>query len=203
MLAEAVGSDAYRRRFRFRRILAAALFTLAGPDLAGPARAVMLDGGWQLPARPPDVPFVPTPDEVIPTMLDLARVTGDDVVFDLGSGDGRILIAAAQRFGARGVGIEIDPVRVREARDRARAGGVDYLITFREQDFFDADISDATVVMLYLMPRVNLQLRPRLLAELRPGTRIVSHTFDMGDWTPAESRYVRGRPVHLWIVPPR
>jgi SAM-dependent methyltransferase len=155
----------------------------------------------QLAARPPDVPFVVTPPEVVTAMLDLAAVGPTDVLYDLGSGDGRIPIAAAQRFGIRAVGIDIDPLRIREARERARAGGVEYLVSFHEGDMFEADLRAATVVTLYLLPRINQRLRPKLLAELAPGARIVSHRYDMGDWAPAATRYVGGRGVFLWIVP--
>lgn len=158
----------------------------------------------QLPSRPPDVPFVTTPPDVVAAMLELAGVGPADVLYDLGSGDGRIPIAAAQRFGIRAVGIEIDPARVKEARERARGGGVDYLAAFRQDDMFTADIGEATVVTMYLMPRINAQLAPKLLAELRPGTRVVTHRYEMGgDWRPVATRHVGGRGVFLYVVPER
>jgi SAM-dependent methyltransferase len=150
-----------------------------------------------------DVPFVPTPDAVVARMLTLAKVGPKDVVYDLGSGDGRIVITAARKHGARGVGIDIDPERIKEARANARKAGVAGRVEFREGDLFKADISAASVVTLYLLPSVNLQLRPKLLSELKPGTRIVSHGFDMGDWQPAATAKVGGSTVYYWVVPER
>lgn len=154
-----------------------------------------------------DVPYVQTPTEVVVEMLRLARVDRNDVVYDLGSGDGRLVIAAARDFGARGVGIEIDPKLVALSVDAARRAGVGDRVSFREGDLFQADLSDATVVTLYLSTALNLRLRPKLLRELRPGARIVSHTFAMGDWNPARTIRVltSDNPVevYLWVVPPR
>jgi SAM-dependent methyltransferase len=149
-----------------------------------------------------DVPYEPTPPEVVWAMLQLAAVGPDDVVYDLGCGDGRIVIEAA-KLGARGVGVDLDPDRISEARANARATGVEERVTFVEADLFGVDVSPATVVMLYLWPDVNLRLRPRLLAQLRPGARVVSHLHDMGDWRPARTVQPAGRRVHLWIVPER
>ncbi len=153
----------------------------------------------------PHVRYEPTPPEIVRVMLELAEVGPGDTLYDLGSGDGRIVIEAAKR-GARAVGIEIDGELVERARRMAREAGVAPRATFRRQDLFAADFRDATVVTLYLLPEVNLALRPRLLAELAPGTRIVSHSHDMADWTPNESREVadetgRVHRVYLWIVP--
>lgn len=154
---------------------------------------------------PPAVPFVPTPNEVVAEMLDFAGVTADDVVYDLGSGDGRIVIAAARDRGARAVGIEIDAELVARSRRNAAEAGVADRVEFREQDFFEADVRDATVVMLYLLPTVNRRLRPLLLEQLPPGARIVAHDFDMVDWPPHETRSVDGpERTHLllrWTVP--
>jgi SAM-dependent methyltransferase len=150
-----------------------------------------------------DVPYVPTPDQVVNGMLEIAKVGPKDVVYDLGSGDGRIVIAAARKHGARGVGIDIDPDMIKQARENARKAGVAGRVEFREGDLFKADIGEASVVTLYLLPRVNLELRPKLLAELKPGTRIVSHGFDMGDWQPAATRRVGTSTVYYWIVPER
>ncbi len=150
--------------------------------------------------RQPDVIFVPTPPDVVDAMLKLAKVTSNDVVYDLGSGDGRILIAAAKTFGARGVGIDIDPERTREATANARASGVADKVTFRTEDLFTADISPATVVTLYLSPAVNSRLAGKLMKELKPGTRIVSHAFDLGDWKPQQRMTVSGRPIFFWTV---
>ncbi|HYB69969.1 MAG TPA: methyltransferase domain-containing protein [Candidatus Bathyarchaeia archaeon] len=154
-----------------------------------------------------DVPFLVTPPDVVDGMLRLARVTADDLVYDLGSGDGRIVIAAARDFHARAVGIEIDPRLVTNSREYVRRAGVADRASIVQQDLFQADLSPATVVTLYLTREVNLRLRPKLLAELRPGTRVVSFNFDMGDWEPRSMirMDVNGReiPIYLWIVPPR
>jgi SAM-dependent methyltransferase len=150
-----------------------------------------------------DVPYVPTPGPVVDAMLRLAQVKRGDVLYDLGSGDGRIVIAAAKRYGVRGTGIDIDPERIRDANANARRAGVAKQVRFLNQDLFESDFSDATVVTLYLLPRLNMKLRPKLLAELRPGTRIVSHGFDMGDWKPTREVLVRDTTIYLWVVPPR
>lgn len=157
--------------------------------------------------RAPDVGYQPTPMDVVQAMLRLAKVNASDVVYDLGCGDGRIVIAAVRQLGARGVCIDIDPQRIVESRENARVAGVTDRIRFRNEDLFTTDISDATVVMLFLYPDVNLKVRPKLLRELKPGTRIVSHWHDMGDWRPQETMYVRSggseRPLYLWTVPQR
>jgi SAM-dependent methyltransferase len=153
------------------------------------------------PAAPVDVPYVPTPPETVAAMLDVAQVRARDVVYDLGSGDGRIPIAAARR-GARAVGIDIDPRRIAEARENARKAGVEKRVRFIQADLFEQDLSAATVITLYLLPQLNLRLRPTLLA-LAPGTRIVSHGFDMGDWRPDRTITAGGSLVHFWRVPPR
>jgi predicted RNA methylase len=152
------------------------------------------------PPRQPDVVFVPTPADVVDAMLKLAKVTSSDVVYDLGSGDGRIVIAAAKQYGAHGVGIDIDPERTREAAANARASGVGDKVTFRTEDLFMADISPATVVTLYLSPPINSRLAGKLMKELKPGTRIVSHAFDLGSWNPQQRQVVSGRPIFLWTV---
>lgn len=148
-----------------------------------------------------DIHYVPTPPEVVDAMLSLGRVTAADVVYDLGSGDGRIPIEAARRHGARGVGIELDPKLVRLAKAGARQAGVQRQVRFTRADIFKADLSEATVVTLYLSPSINLRLRDKLRRELRPGARIVSHRFDMGDWTPDEERVVGTIRVFLWTIP--
>lgn len=154
--------------------------------------------------REPDVVYVPTPEPVVEAMLELAGVGEDDVLYDLGSGDGRIPIAAAKKFGIRAVGIDIDPVRVREATANAKAAGVSHLVTFRQEDLFQSDFSEATVVTLYLLQSLNQKLRPKLLSDLEPGTRIVSHAFDMGEiWEPEQTREVDSSTIHLWTVPER
>ena len=151
---------------------------------------------------PINTPYVASPPPVVDAMLKLADVTGSDTVYDLGCGDGRIVIAAAQEYGARGVGIDINPARIEEARANARDASVDDRIRFEANDLFDADIHSATVIALYLLPDVNLRLRPRLLRELKPGTRVVSHAFDMGDWKPDKELVVEGEHVYLWTIPP-
>ncbi len=155
----------------------------------------------RLPARTPDIYFVPTRQAVVGEMLRLARVGPDDVVYDLGSGDGRIVVLAAQKYGARGVGIEIDPELVKVAREGAREGEVEDRVSFVEGDLFTADISPATVVMLYLSPGINARLAPKLRRELRPGTRIVSHQFRIATWPPDQTvRAADGTELFLWTV---
>jgi len=166
------------------------------------ARVVL--SGMQQPsaADPPlDAVFLPTPQEVVTAMLRMAHVGPGDVVYDLGSGDGRIVIEAVKEFGAaRGVGIDLDEARNREARENARRAGVSNRVTFVRQNLYDTDLRPATVVTLYMGALVNLKLRPALQAQLKPGSRVVSHVFDMGDWTPDETRQVNGRPVFLWTI---
>jgi trans-aconitate methyltransferase len=154
-------------------------------------------------AQQPDVIFVPTPQDVVDEMLKLAKVGKDDILYDLGSGDGRIPITAAKRFGIRAYGIDIDPQRIQEANENARKNGVTNLVQFRQEDLFKTTFSDATVVTLYLLPDLNVKLRPRLLAELKPGTRIVSHQFDMGTWKPERKVELNGRTIYLWTIPQR
>jgi SAM-dependent methyltransferase len=163
------------------------------------------------PKREPDVPFVPTTEEAVQAMLKLADVKKTDVVYDLGCGDGRIVVAAAKAFGAHAVGIDINPVRIAEARENARKAGVESLVRFEENDLFEADIHEATVVTLFLLSSVNLKLRPKLLQDLKPGTRVVSNTFDMGDWKPekeatvgdSNEEYVSylSKKLFLWTIP--
>jgi len=148
-----------------------------------------------------DVPFVPTPMEVVDVMLQLAELKSGDVLYDLGSGDGRIVIAAARQHGIKGVGVDIDPVRIKEAEENARKAGVTDLAAFRENDLFQEDISKATVVTLYLSPGVNLKLRPKLLKELKPGSRVISHDFSMGNWAPDKEVQVRLSRVFHWVIP--
>jgi len=164
------------------------------------------------PRREPDVVYVPTTEPAVQAMLKLAGVKKTDVVYDLGCGDGRIVIAAAKEYGAHGVGIDINPVRISEAKENAKKAGVEHLVRFEENDLFEADIHEATVVTLFLLPTLNVKLRPKLMADLKPGTRIVSNTFDMGDWkaeketaledSDGEDSYL-SRKFFLWTVPPR
>lgn len=154
------------------------------------------------PAAPPlEVPYIPTPPEVVKRMLQLAGVGPTDVVYDLGSGDGRIVIIAARQFGARAVGVELDPRRIAEATANARHAGVSERVQFLQQDLFLTDLREATVVTLFLTPALNLRLRPKLQRELGPGARVVSHLYDMGDWKPNAVERVQGRPVYRWIIP--
>ena len=151
-----------------------------------------------------DVPYVPTPQNVVDEMLTLANVTKDDVVYDLGCGDGRLVITAVKKFGAkRGFGVDIDPQRIEESNANAKAAGVTDRVTFAVQDLFQTDFKEATVVTLYLLPQVNLKLRPKLLSDLRPGARVVSHSFDMGDWKPDKTLSVNpgGQRLYLWTIP--
>jgi hypothetical protein len=170
-------------------LLAGALFA-AGPAQAGEPRPKL------------DVPYVPSNQPTVEAMLRIANVGPKDFVIDLGSGDGRILITAARDRGARGIGVDIDPQRVTEATENAKAAGVADRVRFTRANLYLTKISEATVVTLYLLPRVNIELRPRLLAELRPGTRVVSHDFDMGDWQPDLRVSVRdGSEVYFWVIP--
>lgn len=156
--------------------------------------------------KEPEVPYVPTHETVVAEMLKVAKVGKNDVLYDLGSGDGRIPITAAKRFGTRGVGVDIDPARITEARENAKKAGVADKVKFMQQDLFETDIKEATVVTLYLLPDVNLRLRPKLLADLKPGTRVVSHNYDMGDWKPLKTITVKvpeEHTIYYWVVPPR
>ena len=151
--------------------------------------------------RRPDVPYEPSTPGIVSAMLKLADVKKGDVVYDLGCGDGRIVIAAARDFGATAVGVDIDPVRTAEARKNARKARVTKRVTFRTEDLFEADIKDATVMMLYLWPEVNLRLRPKLWRDLKPGTRVVSHSHTMGDWKAEKEIEVEGHKIYFWTIP--
>lgn len=148
-----------------------------------------------------DVPFVPTDEDVVEAMLEMANVGPKDVLYDLGCGDGRIVVAAAKEWGTRGIGIDIDPMRIAEAMEYAGWSKVEGFVDFIEDDIFTADFSEATAVTLYLLQSINEQLRPRILTELRPGTRVVSHAFDMGKWKADETRQIGGVNIYKWIVP--
>ena len=179
-------------RFVFVALLLLIFGSTAAPQLA----AQEFDWGEGL-----DVPYVPTPPEIVRSMLQLAGVHKGDVVIDLGCGDGRIVVTAASEFGARGVGYDLNPERIREANENAVKAGVQDRVRFVEKNLFEADIREATVVTLYLLPMVNEKLKPRLLAELKPGTRIVSHSFDMGAWVPDKKIELDGRTIYFWVVP--
>lgn len=183
----------------------AASLTLAPQDSTAQADALLLVQATaateaRQPARKPDIHFVPTPDAVIDEMLTTAKVTKGDLVYDLGCGDGRIVIAAVQR-GARGIGIDLDPKRIEEAEMRAAEAGVADRVKFMEGDIFKADFKDATVIALYLLTTINEKLRPKILAETKPGTRVVSHAFSMGKWEADEYKVVDNKGVYYWVVP--
>jgi precorrin-6B methylase 2 len=181
---------------RFGALPGLAIQLMFGLCIAGAAVA-------DAPTQPPrlDVPFVPTPQAVVDRMLSLAEVKKNDLLYDLGSGDGRIVITAAKRYGAHGVGIDLDPTRIQEARNNARKAGVDKQVTFIAGDLFKADLSKATVVTLYLLDSVNRDLRPQLWKQLKVGTRVVSHAFDMGkEWPPEKTEDVDGRTIYMWTI---
>lgn len=190
--------------FGFCVILAQAVASVYGPGGFGTAtdvaRAQAQESDFE---SKKIVPFVPTPQEVVDGMLETAQVKKGDVVYDLGSGDGRIVITAARKYGVKAVGFEIDPELIKESRENIRKEGLQQLAEIRQQDILTVDVSGATVVTMYLLPDVNLQLRPTLLRQLKPGSRIVSHAFDMGDWKPDKVVRVNGRTVYLWTLPPK
>ena len=180
---------------RLSLVGALSLAVALAPEIAGPATEAQ-----RPPARTPDIHFVPTRQSIADAMLQLAHVNSNDIVYDLGSGDGRIVITAAQKYGARGVGIELDPKLVRISRETAIEGAVEHKVAFLEGDLFTADISPATVVTLYLSTTVNMRLEPKLRRELRPGTRIVSQRFPIGNWTPDETIEAEGEKLFLWKI---
>ena len=180
-----------------RRTLLLSAAAVAGANLL-PVRSLLAQE-----VEPPrlDVPYVPTPQEVVERMLAMARVGKNDVLYDLGCGDGRIVVTAAKTRGARGTGIDLNPVRIAEAKENAKAAGVADRVNFKVGDLFQADVSPATVVTLYLLPSVNVKLRPRLWQQLKVGTRVVSHAFDMGpEWPPGKKEDVDGRTIYYWTI---
>jgi ribosomal protein L11 methylase PrmA len=180
------------------RLLALALTVVVAGLAASPASAQTA-----APTRRPDVIFVPTPEAVVEAMLQVANVTKSDVVYDLGCGDGRIPVTAAKKYGARGFCFDIDPQRISEAKENVAKNNVGNLVTVVHADLFETDLSGASVVTLYLLPSLNVKLMPKLMKELKPGTRIVSHAFDMGDWKPEKELDVDGRKVYFWTIPKR
>ena len=167
---------------------------------AGTSAQATAPASPQAPLREPDVIYVPTPDYVVEAMLKMASVTASDVVYDLGSGDGRIPITAAQKYGARAIGIDINPQRIKEANENLAKAGVGDKVKFLNQDLFETDLSEATVITLYLLPSLNQKLMPKL-KQLKPGTRIVSHSFDMGTaWPPEKTEDVKGRVIYYWTI---
>lgn len=190
-----IGLLEYSRGMRFFLIaIAAVVLTTQGHAQQTTRRSTI---------RTPDIHYVPTPNEVVEAMLRLAKVTANDVVYDLGSGDGRINIIAAQKYGARGVGVDLDSALVATATESAKNAGVAGKVTFRQGDLFQTDLSGATVVTLFLSPSVNLRLRSKLMRELKPGARVVSHRFPIGDWKPDAEVDVSGTKVYFWMIPPR
>jgi precorrin-6B methylase 2 len=186
------------------RVGALCSFALILSLIVGVVPAVAQQPAAQGKLRAPDVIFVPTPPAVVAAMLKVAKVGPGDVVYDLGSGDGRIPIAAVKDFGAaRAVGIDINPERISEANANLQTAGVGDRVRFMNADLFETDLSEATVVTLYLLPSLNLKLQPKFMKELKPGTRIVSHAFDMGDWKPEQTLTVDGKMVYFWTIPPR
>lgn len=171
----------------------------SAPTVAAPAAPALQAAA----KREPDVIYVPTPQPVVEAMLKLAGVKKGDVLYDLGSGDGRIPITAAKIYGIRAVGVDIDPQRIAEANANAKAAGVTHLVTFRQTDLFQTNLREASVVTLYLLQSLNEKLRPKLQAELKPGSRVVSHAFDMGDWKPKTRQEVGHSTIYLWTVPRR
>jgi SAM-dependent methyltransferase len=185
-------------------LIAVALVLLGGAapratQTAPPGQQSVVDQAT--PLRQPDVIYVPTQPEVVDAMLKLANVTKDDVVYDLGCGDGRIVVAAARAYGAKAIGIDIDPQRIAEANANAKTAGVEGRVKFILGDLFQQDFKEASVVTLYLLNTLNLKLRPKLWKELKPGTRVVSHAFDMGDWQPEQKQEVGGTTIYLWRIP--
>ena len=187
------------------RLFAALLAAILATAVAAQTKPEHGDDKYQPSVGQPgkDVIWVPTPDTLVTRMLTAAKVTKDDLVYDLGSGDGKIPIAAAKQFGAKAVGIEYNPDMADLARRSTKREGVDNMVQIVTGDIFKEDFSKATVVTMYLLPDLNVKLRPRLLNELRPGTRIVSHQFDMGTWKPEKKVELNGRVVYLWTVPER
>ena len=177
------------------------LITLAAALALAAPTTLLAQAQKKSPSRGPDVIFVPTPQEVVEDMLRLANVRKGDVLYDLGSGDGRIAITAAKKYGVKATGIDIDPERIREAQENAKKAGVTDRVQFKQEDLFQANFKDATVVTLYLLPDLNVKLRPKLWNELKPGTRIVSHQFEMGKWKPEKTLESNGRTIYFWTVP--
>jgi precorrin-6B methylase 2 len=185
-----------------RATVAASILLVFALAACAPTAAQAPAAAPQKELRAPDVIFVPTPQDVVDAMLRVAKVGKGDVLYDLGSGDGRIPITAAQKYGiARGIGIDINPERIKEANENLRKARVGDRVRFVNADLFESDLSDATVITLYLLPALNLKLLPKLLKEVKPGTRIVSHAFDMGSWKPEQSLQVGTRSVYFWTIP--
>jgi hypothetical protein len=183
---------------------ASPITSLSLPSLSN-AQAAEQVAPLATPRKEPDIHYVPTPQELVEVMLDMAKVGKDDIVYDLGSGDGRLVITAAKKYGASGVGIDIDPQRISESKENAKKAGVEGKVRFREQDLFASDFHEATVITLYLLSELNLRLRPQIFAQARPGTRVVSHAFNMGDWEPDAQKKIEingnSYDAYYWVVP--
>jgi ribosomal protein L11 methylase PrmA len=192
-------------RTPFATLVVLALWSAASPAASSDSGMALLAQAQraQKELRTPDVIYVPTPQEVVEDMLRLVDVRKGDVLYDLGCGDGRIPITAARLYGIRAVGIDIDPQRIAEAKENAKKAGVTHLVDFRLADLFQSNFREASVITLYLLPDLNVKLRPRLLSEMKPGTRIVSHQFDMGDWKPDKKLDSNGRTIYFWVIPNR
>lgn len=184
-----------------KNVLAALLLTISATGYVQAQQSETATKNKETERPKLDVPYVPTRQVVVDAMLDLAKVSENDVVYDLGCGDGRIVITAAKKHGATGTGVDIDPERIAEAKQNAQEAGVADKVNFVQGNLFEMDFSKASVVTLYLLPSVNLKLRPQLLEQLKPGTRIVSHAFDMDDWEPEQKINVDGATIYLWTVP--
>lgn len=189
-----------RRKFISSAAGGLAIGSGAVPLLTYTPLAAYAKGDIAKPSRQPDVHYVPTPMEAVDKMLEMADVKKSDLVYDLGSGDGRIVIRAAEKIGSRGVGIDIDPARIAEANENAKKSNVTNLVKFEVADVFATDFSTASVVTLYLLPSLNMKLRPKIQQALKPGTRVVSHAFDMGDWQPKRTERVGNSTLYLWVV---
>jgi len=185
-----------------RAAVSASILLVAALSAAAQTAAQQAPAAAQKELRAPDVVFVPTPQEVVEAMLKVAKVGKGDVLYDLGSGDGRIPITAARKYRiARGIGVDINPERIQEANENLRKARVGDRVRFVNADLFETDLSDATVITLYLLPELNLKLLPKLLKEVKPGTRVVSHAFDMGSWRPQQTLKVGTRSVYFWTIP--
>jgi precorrin-6B methylase 2 len=191
---------------KFRSLLLATLFGLA---MAGWPAFEIWAAGAQTPPESDEgkkiVPYVPTPQDVVERMLELAQVKKGDVVYDLGSGDGRIVVTAAKKYGVRAVGFEIDPERIKESHENIKKAGVGHLVEIRQQDIRTVNLSPATVLTMYLLPEVNLMIRPNIWKQMKPGSRVVSHDFDMGDWKPVRTENIKDssgwdHTLYLWHV---
>ena len=184
-------------KFNSLRVAALVFATMLGGTVTVRAQD---EAGSDAPIKK-DVPYVPTPQPVVDRMLEMAAVTKDDVVYDLGCGDGRMVVTAAKKYGASGVGVDIDPQRIKESNENAKSAGVTDKVKFSIKDLFTMEFGEANVLTMYLLPDVNMKLRPKILSDMKPGSRIVSHSFDMDDWKPDAEDEVDGSTIYYWVVP--